>query len=105
MYLLKNAPSAGQHGRVLQGRCSLEMGGRLVLMVGSGAVSSLEVSEGVQSSRADLGNVAWSDSSCLTCTFLALCPSNSAHLSHRKQVTREEVTLVLNFPSFNGARE
>lgn len=90
----------GFAGKVLTGD-----GGQIGADGGSGAISSLEVSEGVQSSRADLGNVAWSDSSCLTCTFLALCPSNSAHLSHRKQVTREEVTLVLNFPSFNGARE
>lgn len=81
---------------VLQGKCSVEMGGRLVLRVGMGVISSLEVSEG-QSSRADLGNVVWSDSSCLTCTSLALCPSDSAHLSHRKHSPVKRLPLIWIF--------
>lgn len=42
---------------VLRGKCSLEIGGRLLLVVGMGTISSLKVSDRVQSSRADLGNV------------------------------------------------
>lgn len=81
-------------GKVLAGD-----GGRLVLVVGMGVISSLEE---VQSSRPGHLSLVWSDSSCLTCTSLALCPSDSAQVSHRRQVTSEEVTLVLNSPSFNG---
>lgn len=99
MYPLKNVPWVLDGlGGFCQWKCSLEMEGDGCWCQGRVRSPLWRCLRWVQSSRADPADMTWGDGSCLACTCLAAHPLDLACLSHRKQVTSEEVTLVLNFP-------
>lgn len=103
MYPLKNAPWVlGRVGGFCQWKCLLEKEADCCWCRGRVQSPLWRYPRGVHPSRADPGDVAWSDGSRLAGICLAPCPLGLAHLSHRRHITSEEVTLVWIFHRFTG---